>query len=177
MNALALSLVARRGRRTGALIAALAVGLGLGPALAPAPAGAAAPDLPPAMAQGWSVHRYMGGGLAQVRARDGGWFAVRCQGGARNGEIAYSRPGRDGGEDGRLRVEFSFDDGRAQVSQDLGWDNVERHWSARLSPAEPMAGWMRDSGVMRVTAEDRPGSDFTLRGASEALSRMYEICG
>ena len=113
----------------------------------------------------------------EVRARDGGWFAMRCQGGARNGEIAYSRPGRDGGQDARLRVEFSFDDGRAQVSQDLAWDNVERHWSARLSPAEPMVGWMRDSGVMRVTAEDRPGSDFTLRGASEALSRMYEICG
>lgn len=168
---------ARRGLLALALMLAP---LGAGVAVAPSPALAVAADLPDARVQGWSVHRYMGGAIAQIAAPDRGWLAVRCQRRARVGELSFRQPAIAEAAGHPLDVEFSFDGG-GQVAQRLTWDEVERHWRVRFGPRGELADRMARSGTMRVTVRDGlgrevPGSDFTLDGASESLARMFEIC-
>lgn len=168
--------------RPGLRRALVGLALALAPAaaglLAPVPAQATASDLPPATAEGWSVHRYLGGAIAQVRAADQGWFAVRCERSDHVGEIAYNAP--DAGDrffGGKpLMVEILFDDGRERISQRLVWNEVERHWTAPFGPRQPMAVQMNLGSVMRVQVEGGASSAFSLQGASGSLARMFEIC-
>ncbi|MEC9433197.1 MAG: hypothetical protein VYD87_09845 [Pseudomonadota bacterium] len=154
--------------------------LGAAVSVVPSPALAVAADLPDARVQGWSVHRYMGGAIAQIASPDRGWLAVRCQRRARVGELSFRQPSMAEAAGHPLDVEFSFDGG-GRVAQRLTWDEVERHWRVRFGPRGELADRMARSGTMRVTVRDglgreAPGSDFTLDGSSGALSRMFEIC-